>query len=569
MIASGQPERRRRRTLLALLLLIALIALALYLLLGGSGTTTVASGTGGGTTAGGAPATGTVTVERRDLAVTATVAGKLSRGKPQTVLDHLSGTITALPHVGQVIQAGQTLFKIGATPVVLLYGSSPVSRDLSPADSAGPDIYELNSNLVALGYDRERIVVDDVWQNATTLGVEELQAHLGEPQTGDLSFGDVVFLPTSQIVEGLDAAVGGTAYAAAAPGASAQSGSSSALSGSSSAQGGSSSAQGGSSSGASVIGSDFKITPGHNGPSDSEQPASERAEVLVGRKRTASSTATMTFTTEAPTGTTTTPTTANAGSTTQTATTPTSTAPDTTETAADETTTTTATTTDTTRKTVKPGAETTPQKSVTGTTPAQGTANTTPQQAGSSPDSSSGSSAGESQSGSDQSGSGQSPTTSSSEPSGLPMLSTTSTRPVVSVQLSQQLKRLASVGRRVAVKLADGSTVQGTVSAVGTVAKGSAIPVTITLSAPLPGRELDQAAVSVSFVLRDVVGVLSVPSTALVGTTDGGHAVRQAASPHSLLPVETGISDGGYVEVSGPGIHQGLVVEVFGGRRSG
>ena len=90
-------------------------------------------------------------------------------------------------------------------------GGTPAYRDLSSADSDGPDILELNRNLAALGFNANGIVVDDEWQEATTLGVELLQESLGESPTGSLSLGEVVFLPGPQLVSTVDGTVGDTA----------------------------------------------------------------------------------------------------------------------------------------------------------------------------------------------------------------------------------------------------------------------------------------------------------------------------------------------------------------------
>jgi len=244
---------------LGLLLVLVVVAIVLYLLLSGgssrpsakagsgTGTTTTRTTTTGTTTTG-IPVTGTVTVRRRDLEVTSTVEGRLVYAHPTTVLDYLSGRITALAPVGQVVEAGQMLFSIDHTPVVLLSGSAAASRALTPADSPGPDIYELNANLVALGYGGDPIVVNDIWQPATTLGVERLQAHLGEAQTGELPLGYAVFLPGPQIVEAQDAAVGGYAAAASAP-------------------------EPGSAPGTTtVVGSDYQVTSGSDGRGGSAQP---------------------------------------------------------------------------------------------------------------------------------------------------------------------------------------------------------------------------------------------------------------------------------------------------------
>ncbi len=48
--------------------------------------------------------------------------------------------------------------------------------------------------------------------------------------------------------------------------------------------------------------------------------------------------------------------------------------------------------------------------------------------------------------------------------------------------------------------------------------------------------------------------MLSVPVTALLALPGGGYAVQEAASPHKLIPVTTGLFAAGYVQISGPGI---------------
>jgi hypothetical protein len=69
--------------------------------------------------------------------------------------------------------------------------------------------------------------------------------------------------------------------------------------------------------------------------------------------------------------------------------------------------------------------------------------------------------------------------------------------------------------------------------------------------------------------MRLTPGALSVPITALVATGGNTRAVRVAGSGGPLLPVKLGTTVGGYVEVSGPGIHEGLVVENPAARSSG
>lgn len=161
------------------------------------------------------PVTGTATVERRDLVQTDTESGTISHANPRTVYDRVGGTITWLPSIGQRIKPGQPLYDVDGQPVILMNGATPAYRQLTAGDSDGQDILQLNRNLVKMGLDPDRIVVDDVWQAATTAGVEALQASLCEAETGSLALGQVVFLPGDRIVSAVDAGLGSTGGGAA------------------------------------------------------------------------------------------------------------------------------------------------------------------------------------------------------------------------------------------------------------------------------------------------------------------------------------------------------------------
>jgi hypothetical protein len=166
-----------------------------------------------------------------------------------------------------------------------------------------------------------------------------------------------------------------------------------------------------------------------------------------------------------------------------------------------------------------------------------------------------------------------------------PLLQTSSTRLVVTVDLDASKQTEASVGKRVTVEMPNGNMVNGTVTAVSSVAQSSSagsggsnsgssgagsgnggdsgsatIPVTIALSRHLSGAGLDAAAVSVNFARAEANHVLSVPVTALLATSGGGYAVQEAAMPHRLIPVTTGLFAAGDVQISGRGIYPGLEV---------
>ena len=156
-----------------------------------------------------AKASGSSTVQRRDLVETDTESGTLSYADPQTVFNRISGTVTSLPAVGQVIKAGGTLYRVDGAPVVLFNGSVPAYRDLSAGDTAGSDVRELKQNLKALGFDPDHeITVNDTFDAATTAAVERWQQSVGETQTGTISLGQVVFLPGSQRITTVDAVLG-------------------------------------------------------------------------------------------------------------------------------------------------------------------------------------------------------------------------------------------------------------------------------------------------------------------------------------------------------------------------
>lgn len=420
-------------------------------------------------------AAGVATVQRRNLVATDTESGVLSYAGPQTVYDRLTGTITWLPRIGQVIERGEPLFEVDDEPVILLYGSKPAYRELDSSDASGPDVGQLNANLIALGYYADGIVLDDSWQTATTEAVKALQKALGERQTGRIALGRFVFLPGRQLVDTIEASAGS--------------------------------------------------------PASFDRASAPRAQFV-----------------------------------------------DLTSTASTSTTSTTPSTTRTTT------AAPTITQTVTVT---RSTASAHPggKSSGSS-GSSGGSARGGKGSGSSASGSGGN---AGAAAGGAAILQTSSTRLVATVNLAASSQSEAVPGSPVTVEMPDGSIVDGTITAVSPVASSSGsggggaaggssgdagggagtsngssspatVPVTISLQGHIKGAGLDQAAVSVNFAQARARHVLSVPVTALVATAGDAYALQEVAAPHALLPVSTGLFAGGYVQVSGPGVHPGLEV---------
>jgi hypothetical protein len=210
--AGGVPPRGRRRWV-AIGVVVALIAAG-----------AVAAAAAGAFSRPGSPATGssvyhagTATVTRQSLTEQTQEDATLGDAGSYSVVNQAQGpsggsasgsgggTYTSLPQVGAVVRQGQVLYAVSGSPVVLLYGSTPAYRDLAEGDT-GPDVTELNTDLVRLGYvsaaDLGPRSSWNYYSAETAYGVELLQARLGLTETGSLDLGDAVFVPGAIEVTG-------------------------------------------------------------------------------------------------------------------------------------------------------------------------------------------------------------------------------------------------------------------------------------------------------------------------------------------------------------------------------
>ena len=161
--------------------------------------------------------TSTAQVERRTLSAMISQGGILtyrarSDGSLFSVINHARGTYTQLPAVGRVIAQGHVLYRVNNSPVAVLHGATPAYRTLS-AGASGPDVRELNADLVTLGYATRAQLspTSAFFGSATTTAVKKLQAALGLSQTGMLGAGQVVFEPAAVRVTSVTAQPGGGA----------------------------------------------------------------------------------------------------------------------------------------------------------------------------------------------------------------------------------------------------------------------------------------------------------------------------------------------------------------------
>ena len=100
----------------------------------------------------GPPPVTVATVTRTNLVTTTLTAGTLGYAPTSPVINQMTGTYTALPRPGAVIRPGQALYQVDHLPVVLMRGRVPAWRAFAPGMTGGPDVTELQRNLIALGY---------------------------------------------------------------------------------------------------------------------------------------------------------------------------------------------------------------------------------------------------------------------------------------------------------------------------------------------------------------------------------------------------------------------------------
>lgn len=140
-------------------------------------------------------ATRTALVVRTDLSNTVQVAGALGYQGSYGIVNQAAGTAyTALPATGTIAHRGQRLYEVDGTPVALFYGARPTWRALSEGVPPGPDVAQLDRNLIALGYGKY-LSVSDYYTAATAYAVELWQQAAGLPVTGTVPLGQVVFAP--------------------------------------------------------------------------------------------------------------------------------------------------------------------------------------------------------------------------------------------------------------------------------------------------------------------------------------------------------------------------------------
>src|SRR5260370_1349967 len=163
---------------------------------------------GGGPAAGGGgrpppagaapPPPSTATVVRTDLATTVLTEGTLGYAPALPIVNQIAGTYTWLPAVGRRIRAGRALYRVDNLPIVLMRGGTPAWRPFVLGMTDGPDVRELQANLIALQYATGLFSAPTApFDWPTPDPVKRWPLPNGSPMTGQITLGQVVFLPSA------------------------------------------------------------------------------------------------------------------------------------------------------------------------------------------------------------------------------------------------------------------------------------------------------------------------------------------------------------------------------------
>lgn len=145
---------------------------------------------------------------RQDRAALASAEAALSTDEARAT--NAGSQFTALPSLGQRITRGESVYSLDDRPVPLFYGTATMYRALRLGVSDGPDVTELNENLIALGFG-SGVSASPHFSAATAAAVMAWQRSLGEPATGVVALGDIVVEPGPIRVTAVTATIGSAA----------------------------------------------------------------------------------------------------------------------------------------------------------------------------------------------------------------------------------------------------------------------------------------------------------------------------------------------------------------------
>jgi peptidoglycan hydrolase-like protein with peptidoglycan-binding domain len=133
----------------------------------------------------------------------------------QSQLMNAASTFTSLPTVGTDLVRGSVVYSLENEPVPLFYGTTVFYRALYLGVGDGPDVAQLQSNLIALGFG-QGISASSHFSKATEQALKAWQSSIGVAPSGVFALGDVVVELGPIQVNALTAAAGQAAQPGAA-----------------------------------------------------------------------------------------------------------------------------------------------------------------------------------------------------------------------------------------------------------------------------------------------------------------------------------------------------------------
>ncbi|MFH7595689.1 efflux RND transporter periplasmic adaptor subunit [Streptomyces racemochromogenes] len=146
-------------------------------------------------------------VRRGDLSSGLTVEGTLGYAQERRLNAPGPGVLTWAAAAGTAVERDGRLYEIAGRPVRLMYGTTPMYRQLKTGDK-GEDVQQLKRNLVALGYGTGLDPADATFTAGTATAVKRWQKAHKAPETGEVGREDLAFASGPQRVQRSDAQVG-------------------------------------------------------------------------------------------------------------------------------------------------------------------------------------------------------------------------------------------------------------------------------------------------------------------------------------------------------------------------
>ncbi|MEU8436627.1 efflux RND transporter periplasmic adaptor subunit [Streptomyces sp. NPDC029216] len=146
-------------------------------------------------------------VRRGDLSSGLSVEGTLGYAQERRMNAPGPGVLTWVAGAGTAVERDGRLYEVGGRPVRLMYGTTPMYRQLKTGDK-GEDVKQLKRNLVALGHGTGLDPADATFTAGTATAVKRWQKAHRTPETGEVGKEDIAFASGPQRVQRNDTQVG-------------------------------------------------------------------------------------------------------------------------------------------------------------------------------------------------------------------------------------------------------------------------------------------------------------------------------------------------------------------------